>query len=259
MILPEEAPPASTPGVAILYRDEVLVAVHKPSGLPVHRSERVGLRAPALVQLLHAALGRYVYPVHRLDRQASGVMVLALTPEAARDLCEQFRQQEARKTYLAVVRGWPEPPSGVIDHPVPSSRNGCPQPAQTEYRRLACTEVALPCGPYAASRYALLELQPRTGRQHQLRRHLKHISHPILGDTEYGDGRHNRLFRREFGLHRLLLQAVRLEIRHPVTGRPLCLECAPEPELVRLFPDAIGPVPQPGASCRGPFTPAAAP
>jgi tRNA pseudouridine65 synthase len=216
-----------------------MLAVHKPSGLAVHRSRLVG-NAPAMVQALRDAIGRYVYPVHRLDRQTSGLILFALTAEAARGLCEQFREQRVRKTYLGVVRGWPDD-TGLVDHAVPSSRGAARQPAATAYRCLARVEVPIPCGPYATSRYALLELHPRSGRQHQLRRHLKHIAHPIVGDTEYGDGRHNRLFREQFGVRRLLLQSVCLEFVHPVTGLPLRLECAPEAELVRLFPGTAWP------------------
>lgn len=219
--------------LTVLYSDDALVAVHKPSGMAVHRSRRVG-NVPAMVQALRDTIGRHVYPVHRLDRQTSGVMVFAVTPAAARGLCEQFREQRVRKTYLAVVRGWPQA-SGLVDHALPSADGNRRLSAVTAYRCLACVELPIPCGPYASSRYALTELHPQSGRQHQLRRHLKHISHPIVGDTQYGDGRHNRLFREQFGVRRLLLQAIRLELRHPSTGLPLSLECTPEPELVRLF------------------------
>lgn len=224
--------------IPILYLDEALVAVCKPSGMAVHRSVRVG-QGPALLQAVRDLLGRHVYPVHRLDRPTSGVMVFGLTPEAARGLSEQFRAHAVGKIYLAVVRGWPEA-CGLVDHALVPSPDADPQPAVTAYRCLARTEVPIPCGPYASSRYALMELRPHTGRQHQLRRHLKHIAHPIIGDTEYGDGRHNRLFREHFGVHRLLLQAVRLELRQPLTGTALTLACPPEADFVRLFPGTFG-------------------
>lgn len=225
---------ASPPGgIRILYRDDSLVAAYKPSGLAVHHSALVR-QAPVMVQALRDYLGQFVYPVHRLDRSASGLILFALSPAAARVLCAQFRDLCVTKTYLAVVRGWPAA-AGLVDHPVPVASGAFRLPACTAYRRLATVELPIPCGPHAGSRYALLELQPRSGRHHQLRRHLKHLSHPIVGDTAHGDGRHNRLFRNVFGSHRLLLQAVCLEFAHPDSGTPMRLSCDPDAELLRPF------------------------
>ena len=198
-----------------LYRDEALAAVDKPSGMAVHRGwsqERI-----VAMTLARDRLGRHVYPVHRLDRGTSGVLVLALSPEVARRLQEQFEAGGVRKRYLALVRGIP-PEEGVIDHPIPRAPDSPRVPAVTEFRRLATFE-----------RYALVEVVPRTGRLHQIRRHLKHISHPLIGDVRYGKGEHNRLFRDRFGLHRLALHALELGFAHPVDGRPLSV-FAPVPE-----------------------------
>jgi tRNA pseudouridine65 synthase len=226
--------PCSPDPVRILYRDEFFLAAYKPSGLAVHRSALVR-QAPVMLQSLRDSLGLFVYPVHRLDRQTSGLILFALTAAAARALCGQFRDQRVAKTYLAVVRGWPAT-QGIVDHPVPVASGASRLPALTAFRRLATVELPVPCGPHASSRYALLELQPRSGRYHQLRRHLKHLSHPIVGDTAYGDGRHNRLFRDLFGSHRLLLQSVCLEFSHPDSGAPVRLTCEPDAELLRAFP-----------------------
>lgn len=199
----------------LLYRDEALVAVNKPSGMAVHRGwsqERI-----VAMTLARDRLGRRVFPVHRLDRGTSGALLLALSPEVARRLQEQLEAGEVRKRYLALVRGIP-PEEGVIDHPVPRAPEGPRVPAVTGFRRLATFE-----------RYALVEVVPRTGRLHQIRRHLKHISHPLIGDVRYGKGEHNRLFRDRFGLHRLALHALALELAHPLDGRPLRL-FAPVPE-----------------------------
>ena len=228
--------PQSPDGIRILYRDDFFLAAYKPSGVAVHHSALVR-RAPVMLQALRDRLGQCVYPVHRLDRPASGLILFALTAAAARALCLQFREQRVAKTYLAVVRGWP-PAQGLVDHPVPGANGPARLPALTAYRRLSTVELPLACGPHATSRYALLELQPRSGRHHQIRRHLKHISHPIVGDTELGDGRHNRLFREVFGSHRLLLQAICLEFSHPDSGAPVRLTCEPDPDLLRPFPDA---------------------
>jgi tRNA pseudouridine65 synthase len=198
-----------------LYRDGALVAVGKPSGIAVHRGwSRERIVAMTVVRDL---LGRAVFPVHRLDRATSGALVLALDPGTARRLQEQWMAGRVRKRYLALVRGIP-PAEGVIDHPVPRSPHGPRVPAVTEFRRLATFE-----------RYALLEVIPRTGRLHQIRRHLKHLSHPLIGDVRYGKGEHNRLFRVRFGLHRLALHALEIAFDHPSDGRPLRL-FAPVPE-----------------------------
>jgi len=199
----------------LLYSDDRLIAVAKPSGLPVHRGasrERI-----VALTLARDRMGRHVYPVHRLDRATSGVLLFALDSEAARRLQEQLEAGTVRKRYLALVRGI-TPEEGVIDHPIPRDEDGPRVPAVTEYRRLGTFE-----------RYSLVEAVPRTGRRHQIRRHLKHISHPLIGDVRYGKGEHNRLFRERFGLCRLALHALEIAFAHPDDGRPLCL-AAPVPE-----------------------------
>jgi tRNA pseudouridine65 synthase len=216
----------------ILYQDAWLVAVHKPAGLLVHRTDLDRHEQRFAVQLLRDQLGRRVYPAHRLDKATSGVLLFALDEQTARALGAAFGRQEVDKTYVAVVRGHP-PESGVIDHALtwrsrdPRDMQACgeptPQAAHTRYRRLAVCELPHQVDRYPTSRYALVELQPLTGRRHQLRRHLKHISHPIVGDSTYGQGPHNRLFCTLFGLKRMLLASVETRLRHPVTGSPLAL------------------------------------
>lgn len=194
----------------ILYQDDDMVVIHKPSGLSVHRGwdrER-----DVALQRLRDQIGRHVYPVHRLDRATSGVLLFALHPRAARSLQESFAEQRVVKRYLLLVRGIP-PQDGVIDHPVPKSRGGERVPAVTEYRRLDTFE-----------RYALVEARPRSGRLHQIRRHFKHLSHPLIGDVRYGKGDHNRLFRQRFELHRLALHARHLEVPHPSSGLAMQFE-----------------------------------
>ena len=205
----------------ILYLDDQLVAVHKPSGLLVHRSPIERRAHQFALQMVRNQLGSRVYPLHRLDRPTSGVLLFARDRQTASALGAAFRMNEVEKTYLAVVRGHPEA-EGVIDHPlgkVDLSGQTAARPALTVFRRLAAAELPVAVGRYPTSRYALLALHPRTGRRHQLRRHLKHIFHPIIGDTKYGEGRHNRFFRERFGCHRLLLAAVEIAFRHPVDGR----------------------------------------
>ena len=216
----------------IIYRDEFLIAVHKPAGLLVHRSFLDRHETRFAVQMLRDQIGRHVHPAHRLDRGTSGVLLFALERDICRRLGEQFEAQRVYKRYLAVVRGHP-PESGEIDHPLTrqfddyefraAHATEAAQEAVTRYRRLAITELPHAVDRYPTSRYALLELFPETGRRHQLRRHLKHISHPIIGDATYGKGRHNRLFQELFGCHRLLLACREMRLVHPVSGSPLTL------------------------------------
>jgi tRNA pseudouridine65 synthase len=183
----------------ILYRDDDLVAISKPPGLAVHRGWAKD-DAYAMT-LLRDVLGQWVYPVHRLDRGASGVLLFGLSTAAARLLCERFERHEVEKRYLALVRGAP-PAEIVIDHALVPDTGLAAQPARTDVRLLA-----------QLGRYAWIEARPKTGRLHQIRRHLKHISCPIIGDVKYGKGEHNRLFRERYALHRLALHAASLSLR----------------------------------------------
>ena len=224
------APEEKQEKLEILYRSEDLVAVNKPSGLLVHRSEIDRHETRFALQLLRDQLGQWVYPVHRLDRPTSGVLVLGLNSEAARRLGEAFAAGAVEKTYLAVVRGVP-PEEGLIDYPLTEELDRHsdrlarpdkgPQSAVTAFRRLATVELPCPVGRYATSRYSLIEARPHTGRKHQLRRHFKHLFHPLIGDTKHGEGRHNRFFRDSYDCRRLLLAAVEITLPHPVTGQPL--------------------------------------
>jgi tRNA pseudouridine65 synthase len=199
--------------IEILYRDADFVAVNKPSGLAVHRGWADD--DAFAMTLVRDALGQWVYPVHRLDRGASGVLLFGLSSESARALCQQFERREVEKHYLALVRGTP-PAELVIDYGL--------KPDNSDERQAAVTEVRLLS---QLGRYAWVEAKPRTGRLHQIRRHLKHISCPIIGDVKYGKGEHNRLFRERYALHRLALHAAKLRLQS-LRGEPLEL-CAPLP------------------------------
>lgn len=202
---PESAPQEAAAPLTILYADEHLVAIHKPAGLLVHRGW--GNDEQPAVQRLRDQLGRFVYPIHRLDRATSGVLLFALSSEVARDMQALFRERSIDKTYVALCRGTQE--LGVVDHPLAKEKGEEKRSAQSAFRLLG-----------AAGRYGLYEAKPTTGRVHQLRRHLKHVSHPIIGDTRYGKGEHNRLFREEHGFHRLALHCGQLSFVHPRTGVP---------------------------------------
>lgn len=215
----------------VLFQDQHYIAINKPSGLLVHRSEIDRSERRFALQLLRNQIGQHVFPIHRLDKPTSGVLLFGLHAEAASRAQEAFRARQVKKEYLAVCRGY-MPVEGVIDYPLSDNREKMergeqerpPQPATTSYRCLGTTELPFALGRYDAVRYSLLKLMPETGRKHQLRRHLKHISHPIVGDTRYGDGQHNRLYREQFNSRRLLLFAIRLQLIHPYTGELLCIE-----------------------------------
>jgi tRNA pseudouridine65 synthase len=183
-----------------------------------------------------------VHPVHRLDRPTSGVLVFALDREAAGLLGRAFEEGRVEKTYLAVVRGHP-PEQLVVDHPLADPEGGAaggrPREARTVLRRLGTAELPWPVDCWPTSRYALLELRLETGRRHQIRRHLHHVSHPVIGDSTWGKAVHNRLFRQHFGVGRLLLACVALGFPHPADGRPMRVTAPLEREFGRVV-EALG-------------------
>jgi tRNA pseudouridine65 synthase len=208
----------------LLFCDDHIAVADKPSGMLVHRgwdNDRV-----VLMTAVRDALGSWVYPVHRIDRGASGAVVFARSPEIARVLGGAFERGEVDKRYLALVRGIPGE-HVVIDHPIPRKPGGPRVPSVTEVRRLE-----------TFGRYALVEARPRTGRLHQIRRHLKHISCPLIGDVRYGKGPHNRLFRERYDLHRLALHAASIAFAHPATGAPVRFD-APLPDDLRRALDRL--------------------
>ena len=225
----------------ILYRDDHLIAIDKPAGLLVHRSEVDRHETRFAIQLLRDQIGRRVQPVHRLDRGTSGVLLFAFEPDVTRSLSAQFEAGTVEKAYLAVVRGGP-PESGRIAHPLSRMRDepgasavtSQAQDALTDYRRLATVELPFAVDRYPAARYALMALYPRTGRRHQLRRHMKHIAHPVIGDATHGKGVHNRFFQQQFGCCRMLLACVALGFRHPISNAPIMIRSGPGGEFAAL-------------------------
>lgn len=217
----------------LLYQDDLLIAVSKPSGLVVHRSSATSDRDTCMT-LLRNKLRRWVYPVHRLDRGASGVLLFALDSDTARSITETFMRRSVKKSYLAVVRGI-LPETGSLDYPLVEEPGKEPAQAQTSYARLAEVELPHAVGRYPTVRYSLARVEPLTGRMHQIRRHMAHLRHPLIGDVTYGEGRHNRLFRDLFGSSRLLLHAEELRLPHPRTGAELCIKAPLPDELTALF------------------------
>lgn len=209
----------------ILWRDGDWLAIHKPAGWLVHRTGLDAGETRFIVQTLRDQLGQHVHPVHRLDKGTSGVLLMALSADAARALATQFEQRQVDKRYLAFVRGWPAG-DAVVDHalrPDDAPPDAEPQPALTRFRTLATLLLDVPVDRYPQTRAALVEARPETGRRHQIRRHLKHLSHPIIGDTTHGKGSHNRWWATHLGVQRMWLHAASLTLSHPGTGRPLTI------------------------------------
>ena len=225
----------------ILYKDKYLVVINKPSGLLVHKSMIDRHEIYFAMKILRDQLGMWVYPVHRLDKPTSGVLLFALDSYSAKLMSEQFKEHSIEKKYIGIVRGYIDE-DGFIDYPLSVKFDKISdkkadltkeaEEAQTAFKRLATVELPHAVGRYDKTRYSLVELVPKTGRKHQLRRHMKHLSHHILGDTKYGRGEHNKIIREFYNCHRLLLHAISLEFTHPYTNEVIFLK-APFDETFR--------------------------
>ncbi|MDN4500924.1 tRNA pseudouridine(65) synthase TruC [Alteromonadaceae bacterium BrNp21-10] len=228
----------------ILYQDDTLVAINKPGGLLVHRSMLDKHATEFAMQMLRDQLDQHVFPAHRLDRPTAGVLLFALNSDTARLLGEQFATQQVEKTYHAIVRGF-APEAGELDYPLKEELDKIadkkarqdkePQEAVTAYKRLHTVELPFAVGRYASARYSLMQLSPKTGRKHQLRRHMSHLRHPIVGDTTHGDGKHNRFIREQFALEGLALCSTNLTLIHPHTGNRISIDA----KLPDRFQDVI--------------------
>jgi len=217
----------------ILYQDEYLVAINKPHGLLVHRSPIATNTDTFAVQELRDQLGRHVYPAHRLDRKTSGVLLFALDKSVLPALQHQFAEHSPEKTYWAILRGYAED-SGTIDYALTNDK-GKTQEAITHYKILQRTEVAVPFGKHATSRYSLIEAKPVTGRMHQLRKHFAHILHPIIGDRPHGCNKQNKLFLEKWQMGTMLLHAKSLQLEHPITHKPLDFKAGLQSEFQRML------------------------
>jgi tRNA pseudouridine65 synthase len=212
----------------VLHSDDSLIVFEKPAGLSVHPSERAIRLGQSrseidVIRILRSQSGREVFPVHRLDRATHGVMVMAFDGKTAGRLQEQIKGREFKKKYLLMCRGWLQD-EGRIELPLESDPDREPvilQDARTDYSTLSRFEIDEPCGRYPSSRFSLVQASPVTGRYHQIRRHFKKISHPLIGDSMHGDGRQNRIWRGILGDPRLFLMSWTLQFRHPGTGKDL--------------------------------------
>ena len=233
---------AAPQALRVLHLDDAFAVVDKPAGLMVHDSALARGETDFAADRLREQFGRPVFLVHRLDRATSGCLLLAFDRETASVLGKAWMAGEVRKDYLAVCRGWPAEPRFSIDHPLDGGP-GKPKKkdAVTDFELLRTCELPWPSQDFPTSRYALLRASPRTGRFRQIRRHLKHAFHHLIGDTSHGDGRHNRAWRMA-GIHRMLLHAEALAFAHPRTGVAMRVEAPVEGEFARAL-DLFTPAP----------------
>ena len=213
----------------IVWRDDHVVVLIKPAGWLVHRTGLDAGETRFVVQTLRDQLGQKVYPVHRLDKGTSGLLAMALHPQAAAGMAQAFAAHTVDKRYLAMVRGW-APAQATVDHalvPDDAPADAEPQPAVTRFQCVASMALPIPVDRYPSTRVSLVQAWPRTGRRHQIRRHLKHLAHPIIGDATHGKGAHNRWWAERLGVQRLWLHASALSLDHPVTGQRLHWQADP--------------------------------
>lgn len=210
----------------IFYQDEVIVIVNKPTGLLVHRSPIAADASEFAIQVLRDQIGQKVFPVHRLDRKTSGLLVFALNEEVNKLMQVAFMNRAIEKKYLAIVRGFVAE-NGTIDYAL-TNEAGKVQDALTHYRLLQHFEIEIPNGKFTSARYSLVEVEPETGRMHQIRKHFAHIFHPIIGDRPHGCNKQNKLFLEKWGMNSMLLHASELTFKHPLTNQEMTFK-APLP------------------------------
>lgn len=217
--------------IDIIYQDENLVAINKPHGLLVHRSKIANDATVFALQLVREAIKQKVHPVHRIDRKTSGVLLFAKSKQALRDLQQLFSERKVKKSYTAIVRGFLAP-GGEIDYPLTEGNKT--QEASTSYKVTQEFEIDLAHGKFTTSRYSLLDIMPQTGRFHQIRKHMAHIFHPIIGDRPHGCNKQNKLWKEQFSMNTMMLHAQSLEFTYP-DGNPICINADLSSEFSRVL------------------------
>ena len=212
----------------IVYEDDLLVAINKPHGLLIHRTPMAKDAKVFALQMLRDQIGLKVYPTHRLDRKTSGVLLFAKNPETNSNIQKLFRERKVAKTYIAIVRGYSDP-SGIIDYPLRSPSDKL-QEASTTYTTVKHWEIPYPSSGFPTSRYSLVNLKPQTGRYHQLRKHMAHIFHPIIGDRPHGCNKQNRIWKHQFHMDKMCLHAATLEFNF-VEGNQIGITAEMSPEM----------------------------
>lgn len=208
----------------ILYQDDYFIAINKPSGLLVHKSYYAGVADEYAVEKLGHQIGKKVHLVHRLDRKTSGVLLFALDKESLKSMSDLFMDRKVEKKYLAILRGWTKEEE-TIDYDL-TNENEIVQHALTYYRRLQISEIDLPFREHQSSRYSLVEAIPETGRFHQLRKHFKHILHPILGCRKHGCNKQNKLWLNTFNVTAMPLHSHQISFSHPITKEEISINAS---------------------------------
>jgi tRNA pseudouridine65 synthase len=220
----------------IIFEDEYLLCVNKPNNVLVHHAfhSRNVADEDSLLQIIENEKGLKVYPIHRLDRKTSGIILMAKQKEFVSKFQELFTNNEIQKTYYGIVRGF-SPDTKTIDTPVKGRDANVHKDALTYLKTLEKVTLNIPVKPYDSSRYSLVELSPKTGRMHQLRVHTNKISHPLIGDAKYGDKNHDVMFDENFGWKNLFLHAGKLEFTHPFSSEELILKASFTEDWIALF------------------------
>lgn len=216
----------------ILYKDEHILAIYKPPGYFVHRTKLDYQADQLIMPILRDQIGQKVYPVHRLDRKTSGVLLMALDVETQKSVNDMFMNGSVKKTYQAIVRGWAID-DFEIDYALENDR-GKLQEALTYGKTAERYEIPFCSWKHPTSRYSLTTLNPQTGRQHQLRKHLSHIFHPIIGDRPHGCNKQNKFWLEQFQLNEMLLHASEIEFTHPLKDEVIVIQSTPKGEFVRI-------------------------
>ena len=222
----------NTNPLEIIFQDDYLVAINKPNGLLVHRSPIAADASEFALQIVRDMLGRHVYPIHRLDRKTSGVLLFALDSASARAFQQAMENNQTQKRYLAIVRGY-FPGEINLNHPL-TNDDGKTQEAETLFRCIKTTEIEIPLGKHLTSRYSLIEAFPKTGRMHQIRKHLDHLRHPIIGDRPWGCNKQNKLFLEKWELNNMMLHAESINIIHPFNKQNLFIKANQPEEFLRI-------------------------
>ena len=216
----------------IIYLDENIIAINKPYGYFVHKTSLDATSSKILMKLLRDQIGQYVYPVHRIDRKTTGVLLYALDKDTQVKINKSFEERQTDKSYIAICRGF-LPDSGTIDYDL-LTESGKPQQAITQYTTLEKVEIEVQSGKFKTSRYSLVQFNPVTGRMHQIRRHASHIFHPIIGDRPHGCNKQNKLFLENYNLIEMMLHAHKISIIHPHTKEKLNIEANFSAEFLRI-------------------------
>ena len=217
----------------IIYQDDQLVAINKPHGLLVHRTSIATDVSEFALQILRDQLGKHVFPCHRIDRKTSGVLLFALDEESNSIMQKKFSQGLVRKKYLAIVRGYTNN-KGIIDYPLKKS-DKIQQDAVTAYETIDRTELEIPLSGKSTSRYSLVEIEPLTGRMHQIRKHFAHIFHPIIGDRPHGCNKQNSLFKEKWNMTSMMLHASSMSFNHPDREDKIVIQAKPSLEFSRTL------------------------